>query len=95
MTSHDLRRCCGTYLDGAVKAIARFSRVKLARFTDAFVQNGVIYFVPFNANAVGALYLEKHHFELVKIPNLAAENYKFWGAIQAQPGWRANSNGKR
>ena len=56
------------------------------------MQNGVIYFVPFNANAVGTLYLEKHHFELVKIPNLAAESYKFWGWVW---GWLigTNSNG--
>lgn len=53
------------------------------------MQNDVVFFVPFNANAVGALH-KGLYFELVQIPNLAAESYKFWGAIQV----RAENCGK-
>ena len=52
------------------------------RFTDAFVRDEVIYFVPFNADGVGALHLESHRFELLQPGNFAAQSFKFWGAIQ-------------
>ena len=58
------------------------------KFSDAFEHNGAVYFVPFNADAVGVLEIETEHFLLLDIATSISRNFKPLGRENASTGCR-------